>query len=129
MPIKTLDFFYLNQKPTNLGKNMIIVISGNSWQTTEMSAAQTADDFKIGIHGTSRSIRFLPTSSQLFESVIKRSSSSEMHDCKKIASLTFSSQLEFSPLATAADAAANLFRRLVGANKQIDEHKNDARHA
>lgn len=52
---------------------------GNSWHTTEINAAHTGPDFRIGIHGTSLSVLFLPTSSQLFEIVIKRSSSSDMH--------------------------------------------------
>lgn len=46
------------------------VISGNSWHTTEINAAHTGPDFKMGIQGTSRSVLFLPTSSQLFDRVM-----------------------------------------------------------
>jgi hypothetical protein len=61
-----------------LGRNIIRVINGNSCATTEINAAQTAGDFRIGIQGTSRSVLFLPTSSQLFDRVMYLSSSSEM---------------------------------------------------
>lgn len=75
---------YMAKLSSYLGKNMIMVMRGNSWQTTEINAAQTGPDFKMGIHGTSLSVLFFPTSSQLFDRVMNLNSSLEIQLYKNL---------------------------------------------
>jgi hypothetical protein len=94
---------------------MIMVIRGNSWQTTETRAAHTGLEVNIRFHGTFLFIRFWPICSGVFATVMKL--------CGEFLGIfrrIFFCQRQFG------GRDAILFAGFVRTGHNVDEHKEEA---